>query len=143
MYSSEPPSQMPSYPAGQILRYPIPAPVKAAVWLICALAALQLAVQIILDLAINASVLSSLIFPALWVWLAARIWRGRNFGRIGATALCGLYTFVLVLTLVSNGPPADILVTILFFWLLTLTIVTLLWLSSSTEHFRPGSTGER
>jgi hypothetical protein len=139
MYSPKPPSQMPLYPVGQMPHYPFPAApgaVKVAAGLMYAIAGLQVLGGVILSLSTGFALFPGLLFSVLWVVAARRVRRGRNFGRISATVLFGFYTLILVATLVSNGPPADLIITVGFFWLLTLAIVTLLWLSGSAEYFR-------
>jgi hypothetical protein len=141
MYTSKPPSQGPLYQVGQMPRYPlerqrIPVPVGVASWLMYVVAALQ-ALNIILTLSSSSgtTVIMTLIFSILWVRMASRIRAGRNSGRIGATIFFCLYTFILILVFVSNGPPAGLVLSVLLFWLLAAAIVTLLWLSGNAEHF--------
>lgn len=141
MYTSKPPSQGPLYPVGQMPRHPparqrIPVPVEVASWLMYVMAAIQvLGIVLTLSTSSSATVIPGLIFSFLWVLMASRIRAGRNSGRIGATVFFGLYTFILILVFVSNGPPAGLVLAVLLLWLIAAAIVTLVWLSGNAEHF--------
>ncbi len=156
MYQPYPPSGQPAEP----LRPPAPAPVRTAVKLMYAGAAVS-AVPLIITLAfigdINAYhlrylghsltaaqlshlrpliitlvILFGLVVPALWLWMARANRQGRNWARILSTVLLGLATLLLT---GNNGVVQAFCAALA--WLAGLAVVWLLWRPASSAFFKP------
>jgi hypothetical protein len=166
MYQSYPSGGQPAEPS----RPAAPAPVRTAVKLMYAGAALS-AVPLIIALAhagdINAyhlrwnghsltaaqisqwrpliiavAVVSGLVVPAAWLWMARASSRGRDWARILSTVLFGVATLQLPGAL---GAPTPVMfgawvfgstLTVLT-WLAGLAVVWLLWRPASSAFFKP------
>jgi hypothetical protein len=145
----------------QQLRPPAPAPVRTAVKLMYAGAAVS-AVPLIIALAysgdINAYhltvldhtlttaqliqwrpliitlvIAAGLVEPALWLWMARATSKGRNWARIVSTVLFGLATLQLAGN-IRDG--AALVIIAVLTWLVGLAAVWLLWYPPSSASFR-------
>jgi hypothetical protein len=166
MYQSYPASGQPAEP----LRPPAPAPVRTAVKLMYAGAALAI-VPLIIALAyagdikayhlrwnghsltaaqisqwrpliIAVAIVSGLIVPAVWLWMARASGQGRNWARILSTVLFGVATLQLPS---AFGAPNPVVFGVMVFgstlavllWLAGLAAVWLLWRPASSAFFKP------
>ncbi len=168
MYQPYPSSGQPAEPR----RPPAPAPVLTAVKLMYAGAAVSTVTLIIVlaligrnkagghlrwnghtltaaqlshlrPLIITLTIVSGLVVPAVWLWMARANGQGRNWARILSTALFGLAT--LQLTGIFKTPASHagfgvealgLLGTVLP-WLVGLAAVWLLWRPASSAFFKP------
>jgi hypothetical protein len=156
MYQPYPSSGEPVEP----LRPPVPAPVRTAVKLMYAGAAIS-TVQLIIALAyvgggkaairkahprltatqvselnmlfIALAIVSGLVVIALWLWMARANGRGRNWARILSTVLFAVAT----LELIRNRDLAEVFWALT--WLVGLAAVWLLWRPASSAFFKPQS----
>ena len=168
MYQPYPSSGQPAGP----LRPPAPAPVLTAVKLMYAGAAVSTVTLIIVagliiggnkaghlrwdghtltaaqlshlkPVIITVTVVSGLVVPAVWLWMARANGQGRNWARILSTVLFGLATLQLTgiyRTPVSHaGFGVEVLGLILpgLAWLVGLAAVWLLWRPASSAFFKP------
>jgi hypothetical protein len=168
MYQPYPPSGQPAEP----LRPPSPAPVLTAVKLMYAGAAASIATLIIAvaliagnkagghlrwdghtltaaqlshhkPVIIAVTVVSGLVVPAVWLWMARADGQGRNWARVLSTVLFGLATLQLTgiyKTPVSHaGFGMEVLGLILpaLGWLIGLAVVWLLWRPAASAFFKP------
>ena len=83
-----------------------------------------------------------LVVPALWVWLARAVGRGRNWARILSTVLFGLATLQLISDFqgaVSSGTAEPVLGLLgaALTWPVGAAAVWLLWRLASSAFFRP------
>jgi|HubBroStandDraft_4_1064222.scaffolds.fasta_scaffold401642_1 hypothetical protein len=166
MYQAYPSSGQPLEP----LRPPAPAPVRAAVKLMYVGAAVS-TVPLILALAytgdikayglrwngrsltaaqishwrpliITVVIVTGLVLPAVWLWMARANGQGRNWARVLSTVLFGLATLQLTSvfrTPIDVGFGAAVLGAILtvLTWLVGLAAVWLLWRRDSSAFFKP------
>jgi hypothetical protein len=166
MYQSYPTSGQPTEPE----RPPAPAPVRTAVKLMYAGAAVSVVPLIItlpsigdsktyhlrwnghslaaaqishwLPLLITVTIVSGLVVPALWLWMARANGRGRGWARILSTVLFGLATLQLPGVF---GTPTPVVFGVWVFgstlavltWLVGLAAVWLLWRPASSTFFKP------
>jgi hypothetical protein len=92
---------------------------------------------------IAVTVVSGLVVPALWLWMARANGQGRNWARILSTVLFALAT--LQLTGIFKAPVSHVgfgievlgLVVPLLTWLAGLAAVWLLWRPASSAFFQP------
>jgi hypothetical protein len=168
MYQPYPPSGQPARP----VRPPAPAPVLAAVKLMYAGAAVSTVTLIIVVALIAGSkagshlrwdghtltaaqlshfkaviiavtVVSGLVVPAVWLWMARADRQGRSWARIVSTVLFGLATLQVAgigKTPVSHtGFGIEVLGLILpaLGWLIGLAVVWLLWRPACSAFFKP------
>jgi hypothetical protein len=168
MYQPYPSSGQPAEP----LRPPAPAPVLTAVKLMYAGAALWTVTVIIVvaliagdkagghvrwdghtltaaqlghlkPLIITVTILSGLVVPAVWLWMARADGQGRNWARILSTVLFGLAT--LQLTGIFTTPASHVgfgmevlgLIIPALGWLIGLAVVWLLWRPAANAFFKP------
>jgi len=93
-------------------------------------------------LIIAVTVVSGLVVPAVWLWMARADGQGRSWARILSTVLFGLATLQLTgiyKTPVSNvgfGEVLGLIVPVLS-WLIGLAVVWLLWRPASSAFFKP------
>ncbi len=162
MYQSYPSSGQPAGP----LRLAAPAPVRTAVKLMYAGAAVSTAPLIIAlatpiagdmnayhltvlghhltaaqisqwrPLIITLVTVAGLVVPALWLWMARASGQGRNWARILSTVLFGLAT----LHLAGSQGVAQVAFAVLT-WLAGLAAVWLLWRPASSAFFKTRPTG--
>ena len=168
MYQPYPPSRQPGRP----LRPPAPTPVLTAVKLMYAGAAVSTITLIIVlaligggkagghlrwnghaltaaqlshlrPLIITVTLVSGLVVPALWLWMARANGQGRTWARTLSTVLFGLATLQLTgifRTPVSHagfGEDALGLLGTVLPWLVGLAAVWLLWRPAASAFFRP------
>jgi hypothetical protein len=149
-------------PAGPLLRPPAPAPVRTAVKLMYAGAAVSTVPLIIASVAVlgynikayhlevlnhrltpaqliqwrplivTVVIVSGLVVAALWLWMARANGQGRNWARILSTVLFGLAT----LHLFGNHGVVEAVFAVLT-WLVGLAAVWLLWRPASGAFFKP------
>ena len=156
------------------LRPPAPAPARTAVKLMYAGAALATAPLIIAladagdinayhlrwnghsftaaqisqwrPLVITVAIVSGLVVPALWLWMARASGQGRNWARILSTVLFGLATLQLPGAFTQPTSHAGFGGTVLYYgsavlfvaaWLVGAAVVWLLWRPASSAFFKP------
>jgi len=165
------PYPSPGQPAGP-LRPPAPAPVRTAVKLMYAGAAVSTVTLIIVlaligsnkagghlrwnghtltaaqlshlrPLIITVTIVSGLVVPAVWLWMARANGQGRNWARTLSTALFGLATLQLTGIFKTPASHAGFGVEVLGLtgtvlpWLVGLAVVWLLWRPASSAFFKP------
>ncbi|MCP9623883.1 hypothetical protein NMK54_27440 [Nocardia otitidiscaviarum] len=91
-------------------------------------------------------VVFSLISVGLWVWMAFANRAGKNWARVTATVLFGLYTASMLFALIGIFMPEarTTVVSTMFsvvLWCVGLAAVILLWNKQSTAYFRPAPAG--
>jgi hypothetical protein len=92
---------------------------------------------------IAVTVISGLVVPAVWLWMARANGQGRNWARISSTVLFGLATLQMAgiyNTPVSHvGFGVEVLGVILpgLGWLIGLAVVWLLWRPAASAFFKP------
>ena len=168
MYQPYPSSGQPAEP----LRPPAPAPVLTAVKLMYAGAAVSTVTLIIVvaliggnkagghlrwdghtltaaqlshlkPVIIAVTVVSGLVVPAVWLWMARADGQGRNWARILSTVLFGLATLQLTgiyktpVSHVGFGMEALGLILPGLGWLIGLAVVWLLWRPAASAFFKP------
>jgi hypothetical protein len=84
---------------------------------------------------IVAGIVSSVIAIGLWLWMAWKTGQGRGWARILSSVLFGLCTLDQ-LSLLKSGVAIGTIFEVVT-WLVGLGAIILLWLSSSSEYFRP------
>jgi hypothetical protein len=92
---------------------------------------------------IAATIVSGLVVPAVWLWMARADGQGRNWARILSTVLFGLAT--LQLTGIYKTPVSHVgfgmevlgLILPVLGWLIGLAVVWLLWRPASSAFFKP------
>ena len=158
MYQPDPSSGQPAEPPLP----PVPAPVRTAVKLMYAGAAvstmpLMIALAYSGDIAayhltvldlplttaqliqwrpliLTVAVVAGLVVPALWLWMARANGHGRNWARILSAVLVGLTTLQLA---GNTRDGAALVITAVLTWLTGLAAVWLLWRPASSAFFRP------
>ncbi|MBF6132715.1 hypothetical protein IU501_06835 [Nocardia otitidiscaviarum] len=88
----------------------------------------------------------SLISVGLWVWMAFANRAGKNWARVTATVLFGLYTASMLFAVIGIFMPEarTTVVSTMFsvvLWCVGLAAVILLWNKQSTAYFRPAPAG--
>ncbi|WP_282779812.1 MULTISPECIES: hypothetical protein [unclassified Nocardia] len=91
-------------------------------------------------------VVFSLISVGLWVWMAFANRAGKNWARVTATVLFGLYTASMLFAVIGIFMPEarTTVVSTVFsvvLWCVGLAAVILLWNKQSTAYFRPAPAG--
>ncbi|MBF6239031.1 hypothetical protein IU474_18435 [Nocardia otitidiscaviarum] len=91
-------------------------------------------------------VVLSLISAGLWVWMAFANRAGKNWARVTATVLFGLYTASMLFALIGifmQEARATVVSTMfsVVLWCVGLAAVILLWNKQSTAYFRPAPAG--
>ncbi|MET9485871.1 hypothetical protein [Nocardia sp. NPDC006630] len=79
----------------------------------------------------------SLIFVALWIWMAFSNRAGKNWARITGTVLFGLSTLSILYSTIRGNETGIAAVITFLTWLVGLATVILLWIKESSAHFRP------
>ena len=75
------------------------------------------------------------IFVGLWLWMAWANRNGKNWARVVATVLFGLFSLLLLLSLVQPHATLSLLITVLT-WLAGLGATILLWRRESSAYFQ-------
>jgi hypothetical protein len=85
-------------------------------------------------LIITVAIVAGLVVPALWLWMARAVGRGRNWARILSTVLFGLATLQLAGN-ISDG--VALVIIAVMTWLIGVAVVWLLWRPASGAFFKP------
>jgi len=94
-------------------------------------------------LIITVAIVSGLVVPALWLWMARANGQGRNWARILSTVLFGVATLQLPGAFAAPGIPVVFGVMVfgstlaVLTWLVGLAAVWLLWRPASSAFFTP------
>lgn len=90
------------------------------------------------NIAIGGAIVFGLIGPALWIWMAIKNNEGRNWARITATVLFGVYTLSMLSLLFGNaGSSAIDVIFQALIWVVGLVATILMWRGENAEHYAP------